>query len=132
MAIEWREKWAFGDDRVDAEHIEILLLVNQVLIALEERAARPAVSTLIQALIKRAEAHFSYEEHLMSDAEYEDSEAHHDEHQMLISTLYIMVSDLLVSAISDDNSVIGRYIEHWFIDHLEKDDAELSAFLLSR
>ncbi len=132
MAIEWREKWAFGDDRVDAEHIEILLVVNQVLIAFEERASRPAVSALIQALIKRAEDHFSYEEHLMSDAEYEDREAHHNEHQRLIPALYIMVSDLLISAISDDNSAIGRYIERWFIYHLEKDDAELSAFLLSR
>jgi hemerythrin-like metal-binding protein len=129
MAIEWQEEWVTDDDRIDAEHIELLSNVNDILNLLNAGASPIAISSSIQMLIRKSDSHFSYEEDLMSKSDYSDAAIHHDEHQRLLCAANIMASDLLIIDGGIDIVGIGKFLESWFTGHIERDDLPFFDYL---
>ncbi len=129
MAVEWQEEWAFGDDRIDAEHISLIMQVNRIAVLIDHGADKATLSALVQTLLRSAEDHFTYEEDLMAATDYHDAADHCDAHQRLLCSARLIASSLLTNHEVTEADNIGKYLEGWLVMHIEKEDALFSTFL---
>ncbi len=131
MLIDWQEKWLTGDERIDLDHKDMVLTINNIHDAVEKGDSKENVLTILRSLVKLTYEHFSFEECLMTVTEYPRSDAHMDEHQNLHSIANILAYNIEVS---DKEIVLDTidFFEDWFIDHVENMDAELGRFLKDR
>ncbi len=131
MLIEWREDWLLGEDRIDAEHLEMIGIINRLHGAVEHGEGREAVIAILRSLLGRTHGHFAYEESLMAATGYPGAAVHRDQHQKLLGVVNILVHNL---ELVDDESVLGTigFFDDWFVIHVETDDSALGRFLLER
>ncbi len=131
MLIDWQDKWLTGDTRIDTDHKDMLLIINNIHDAVEMDGSRESVLVILKSLVKLTYEHFSFEECLMIVTEYPESVAHMDEHQNLHSIANILAYNI---EISNQEIVLDtiNFFEDWFIDHIENMDAELGRFLKGR
>ena len=131
MLIDWQDKWLTGEERVDTDHQDMVLTINNIHEAVEQGESKEDILTILKALVKLTYEHFSYEECLMMITEYPQSDAHMDEHQNLHSIANILAYNIEVSNKEIVLDTID-FFEDWFIEHVENMDAELGRFLNDR
>ena len=131
MLIDWQDKWLTGEERIDTDHHDMVLTINNIHEAVEQGESKADILTILKALVKLTYEHFSYEECLMMITDYPRSDAHMDEHQNLHSIANILVYNIEVSNKEVVLDTID-FFEDWFIDHVENMDAELGRFLKDR
>ena len=131
MLIEWREAWLLGEDRIDAEHLEMIGIINGLHGAVERGEGKEVVTAALRSLRERTREHFAYEEKLMAASEYPEAAAHGDQHQKLLGIVNILVENL---ELINDEIVLGTvgFFDDWFVIHVETDDAALGRFLRER
>ena len=128
MLIDWQDKWLTGEERIDADHQDMVLTINNIHEAVEQGESRWDVLIILKALVKLTYEHFSYEECLMMVVDYHESEVHMDEHQNLHSIANILAYNIEVSNKEIVFDTID-FFEDWFIDHVENMDAKFGSFL---
>lgn len=131
MLIEWREAWLLGEERIDAEHLEMVGIINALHGTVGRGEGKEAVTAILRSLRERTKAHFAYEENLMAACDYPEAAAHREQHAKLLGILNILVENL---ELVDDEIVLGTvgFFDDWFVIHVETDDAALGRFLRGR
>ena len=131
MLIEWQEAWLTGDDRIDAEHLELVSRINALHAAVDGGCDREAITAGLRAILERTREHFAYEEGLMAATGYPDAAVHCDRHGMLFGIVNLLAESI---ELVDGEIVLGTigFFEDWFIGHVESDDANLGDFLAAR
>jgi hemerythrin len=98
-AHAWSERLDIGDEDLDREHHLQIALLSGLTDALEQ--GRPLIARrLAEQLCGYSAAHFSGEEVLMHATAYENSAAHRQEHQALLSQMQ-EIQSLVASGESD-------------------------------
>ena len=131
MLVEWQEAWLLGEERIDAEHLEMIGIINGLHNAVGRGESREAVSALLRSLLERTREHFAYEERLMAATAYPESGPHRERHHKLLGIVNILVEN---RELVDGEIVLGTigFFDDWFVTHVEGDDAALGAFLRGR
>lgn len=131
MLIEWQEAWLTGDDRIDAEHLELVARINALHAAVDGGGDREAITAGLRAIVERTREHFAYEESLMAATGYPDAAVHRERHGMLFGIVNLLAESI---ELVDGEIVLGTigFFEDWFIGHVECDDADLGDFLAAR
>ncbi|MEI6559809.1 MAG: hemerythrin family protein [Rhodospirillaceae bacterium] len=131
MLIEWREAWLLGEDRIDAEHLAMVSIINALHGAVSRGEGREAVTAILRSLLERTQEHFAYEESLMAATGYPGADIHHEQHHMLLGLVAILVQN---RELVDDEIVLGTigFFDDWFISHVETDDAAFGRYLAGR
>lgn len=129
MLIDWQDKWLTGEERIDADHHDMVRTINNIHEAVENGESRDDILTILRALVNLTYEHFSYEECIMTITDYPQSDAHMDEHQNLHSIANILAYNIEVLNKEIVLDTID-FFEDWFIDHVENMDAELGRFLI--
>ncbi len=71
--IKWTESLNLDIEDIDKQHMKFLEIVNELLIAMEEKRSREVLSKIIDELISYAFYHFSKEERYFNKANYPDA-----------------------------------------------------------
>jgi len=131
MLIEWRDEWLVGEERIDADHLDMVLTINRLHGAVEDGEVNESVAVILQSLLELTKEHFSYEECLMLVTGYPGAAGHQDEHLNLFSVANIMVYNM---ELADEEAVLDTvgFFEDLFIDHVESEDAPFGRFLAAR
>ncbi len=122
--LKWNPEFSVGVDSVDFEHQTLIEEINLVLAELENRRDMEAVAATIAEIHSEISAHFALEEKIMRRAEYDEYEAHKNDHEELLDQLRSIMDqtdrepdralDLLSVELSD-----------WFSGHFQSFDARL-------
>jgi hemerythrin-like metal-binding protein len=131
MLIEWREAWLTGEERIDAEHLDLVARINALYAAIGAGEGREAVAAALTAILERTRAHFAYEESLMAATAYPEAALHHERHQTLYGMIKLVAETV---AMVKTEVALGTvdFLEGWFIGHVESDDAALGRYLAAR
>lgn len=78
--IIWTDEFSVGNEDVDAQHRQLLAMVNRILTYPAAGDAGETISELLNAMTRYAAEHFSLEEQLMRERGYPGLEAHRAEH----------------------------------------------------
>jgi hemerythrin-like metal-binding protein len=116
-----------GHPEIDAQHREMARLLYELAEAARRKEGPVACLRLFDDYIKYTRFHFAHEEKLMAAGGYPLVPSHHDTHEKLLSQLVAMRSFIM----EDDPKLIASDAFEWLVVHIERNDKELAAYLLS-
>lgn len=122
--LKWSPEFSVGVDAVDFEHQNLIEDINLVLAELQDRRDITLVVATIAEIHSEVAAHFALEERIMRTADYEEYEAHKNDHEDLLDQLRSLMDmteqdpDWALESLSDELST-------WFGNHFRTFDARL-------
>ena len=116
--LVWHDKWLIGIDELDADHKEIVRLINR----LADPSEKTPVVQRLEDLAAHMRAHFEREEHFLERIHYPELTAHANEHIMEMAEFTLLKRDLIASGdvAMDDANLEG--IKTWFFNHAVAQD----------
>ena len=91
MLLPWIERYAIGDDLVDAQHRRLLEMINTLHSALAAKGSSDVVREVITQLVEYSREHFVAEEALMARIGYPGLPYHKKLHVAMIKKLTLLL-----------------------------------------
>jgi hemerythrin-like metal-binding protein len=127
---EWDPVLATGDSDVDAQHMGIFALVNEMHDLVEAGHGREAVDDSIDRIASYVHTHFAFEEELMERIAFPEIDEQVRQHRAFtdeIDNLRVeMVGGELVSSLG-----MLEYMRSWLIVHIGVEDRKIGEFIRS-
>ena len=119
--MEWSEKFNLGIDVIDNQHRQILDYIN-ALEKIRATGAREQIKDVFDDLIDYTQSHFSFEENLLAQVNYQFLPSHRSIHELFVKRLkdYLQRFDNGES-VEDD---LHRLLSKWLINHIQHDDQD--------
>ncbi|HEY0666415.1 MAG TPA: hemerythrin family protein [Gallionella sp.] len=131
--LAWSRAMSVGNKTIDAEHAEIIRLVNEVERAIRSREA-DVLSRVFNTLETKIISHFANEARIAEAVGYPFGE-HQLEHQYVLGELETMKTDLIAKNGMWSESAAEFYysfLGEWATAHINVDDMKLKAKLETR
>lgn len=120
--IDWKDSFALGIAEVDAEHRELVALINELHAALGRRAGDDEIKRFLANVHEHIADHFATEERIMQQSGYGEFEQHRADHTRLLDEIRAMIANYAEAyALAPD--LLGIAIEDWFMVHFRTFDA---------
>jgi hemerythrin-like metal-binding protein len=134
MAIAWDETLKVGDIEIDADHKELIGLINdfEAKAKAEGGVDKHAIQVTLERLQLYAYDHFAREEYIQAVAKYDGLEENKRQHAALRKTLgdYIarfnagQYADLTTAAVE-----MSAFLNHWLMNHILETDLKMKGRL---
>ena len=124
----WSEKYYVGIAFADAQHKQLVDIINRLHQALSEGKGRKVAGKTLDDLIRCARAHFAEEEKVLQSWGYPDFLAHHSQHECLAYRVFEFYQELM----SDDASMSARcvdFLKDWLGEEILDADMKFAPFL---
>ena len=123
--ITWKAEYSLGIPSADAEHKELIELLNESY----EELLRPgtdesAAQDFLGELYAKISAHFALEEKLMRDHRYDGYQEHKADHERLLDEIRDLMDEYEDSK-ELDAETFARKLDAWFSNHFRTMDARL-------
>jgi hemerythrin-like metal-binding protein len=126
--IEWRPEFETGIREVDAEHRQLVDLINDLHQGIADKADRETVSAFLGEVFARIAAHFALEESVMRKHAYDEYAAHKAEHERLLDEIRDIM-DAHEAGSEDYGAALSTRVRDWFVNHFKTRDARLHRML---
>lgn len=121
-----------GNWLMDAEHRQLVVLMNEVEIAIASGKDEAEIRSCFDKLVVGTAMHFAHEADSIRRSGYALGEQHIAQHDALLKALAAYAED---SAQEPNRPVRAgdavRFLEEWLVVHIEAADAPLAAYLSS-
>ena len=128
-SLVWDEVLSIGNDEVDADHKILVGLFNLLNQAISDERPGEYVAALLEELINATAWHFSHEERLMLEHEYDLRGEHRSEHQDLLHSIRDFQQSFAHSATLEQDDLL--FLERWLTEHILVSDMKFGSFLLA-
>jgi hemerythrin-like metal-binding protein len=122
--LDWKPAYALGIPSVDAEHRDMIRMINDVYARLREPVDEELVRDVLGEIHAGIAAHFALEERLMREAGWREYGAHKESHEALLDAIRDLMDEF-----ADDpqagRSRLQRELADWFGIHFATFDARL-------
>lgn len=123
--IEWRKEFETGIPEVDAEHAQLIDLINKFLHKLNEKLSKEAVDGTLAEIEARITSHFALEEKIMRARGYDDYANHKADHERLLAEIRTIRDSISSGAETDFGGTLRDRISAWFVGHFKSKDVNL-------
>ena len=125
--IKWDHTLELGHEGLDADHRQLVALVNQLAEGIVNKLAKAAYDAALDDFFARIRAHFAMEERLMAECSYPDAEEHRAEHVKLIRDALDYRAKFDASA--EPSISLLYFFDQWLTRHILASDRELARFI---
>jgi hemerythrin-like metal-binding protein len=127
--MPWRPTYSVGDDSIDAQHKQIVRLINELYFILHARAEgnRKKVREVLDQLVRYTVTHFQHEEQVLQKCGYPDLENHKALHVQLKRRTAAMRSSINLIT---ERDMLG-YLKDWWSNHILEQDKSYEPFIHS-
>lgn len=123
--ITWKAEYSLGIPSADAEHRELIELLNEIYDELLRPGAdESATQDFLGELYAKISAHFALEEKLMRDHRYDGYREHKADHERLLDEIRDLMDEFEDSK-ELDAEAFGNKLDAWFSNHFRTMDARL-------
>jgi len=122
--LTWKPGFAVGVPAVDAEHEEMIALINEIYEEMKQRRDATSIEQFLGDVLFAISAHFALEERMMRDAAYGEYAAHKEDHEELLD----QIRDLMDRFEADPDAgmdLLKDRLSAWFERHFATFDARL-------
>lgn len=126
--FKWMPEYSVEIDEVDAQHQELVNILNKLFIAVSKREGEQVISSILDALTEYTRVHFALEEQLLRLAKYEALEEHMEEHRKLLERLH----ELSRKHLEEEKPIYFEmlsFLKNWLKEHIQGEDIKYSAAL---
>ena len=125
--IIWDESFSVGVKRIDAQHKELIKMINKLIETPDIKVDSELISDLLSRMTDYADYHFKTEEEYMVEYNYPDYSIHKDQHvefkkQALAFCLGTMAQQETIV------TEIFFYLKNWLTTHVLGSDMEYKLF----
>jgi len=133
MSISWNAALEIGVEKVDEQHKQLFVALNDLIEAINNGHAMEKVNSLLGFLGGYVVQHFSDEEEIMRDAGYPDLESHQKIHSDFV-VYFGKISDRIENDGLNDELVIEikKKLFDWLWNHIGKVDRKLGLFIKNK
>ncbi|MCX6121099.1 MAG: hemerythrin family protein [Ignavibacteriales bacterium] len=126
--IKWQDEYSVGVKELDAQHQNLLNIINTLLIGQQDEYNAIKMSEMISSLIHHAYVHFATEERYLAQSNFPDIKTHVLEHVgFIMKTLEL---SLKVKEGTNDNRLeLLRYLKGWYSSHVLGSDRLLIPYI---
>ena len=128
--IKWEQTLELGHQAMDADHRQLVGLVNQLAHGIVNKLEKKAYDALLDELIAHTSAHFGMEERLMAACSYPEADEHRAEHARLIEVALDHRSKFDASA--EPSISLLYFFDQWLTRHILDSDRRLASYLAAR
>ena len=125
--LVWSKKYSIGIPRLDADHVMLVSLLNQLHINLAEDMSGEAIGPILDALQHYADGHFIIEESMMTDCGYPGLAGHRERHDGFCIEMARLC--LKHRARLDVARSLRALLNTWLFDHVVRADGQFGAWL---
>ena len=125
--LVWRKKYSIGVSRLDADHLTLVSLLNQLHINMAEELSREAVEPVLAALQCYSEHHFDFEESLMVKFGYPELDFHRACHDSFCRQVTELARD--AHANHDEARGLRAQLGRCLLDHVVTVDGRFGTWL---
>lgn len=123
--ITWKDAYSVGNETLDAQHRQIIGIINDLYEAIQQDDDSKAIKPLLNRLVQYTTNHFQQEEKFLAEHEYPDFVYHkmlHD--KMRRETL----------AWRDNADIVTgrdllRFLKEWWCNHIQQEDKKYTPYL---
>jgi hemerythrin len=126
----WSPNLSVGVEELDADHLELIEVLNQLDVEVSCAAGHDAISQTLNKLILRTETHFQREEEIMTREEYPEAEHHAEIHRALSEEIQEFRKEFVAGM--EIGPEITEFIKRWLISHIMESDKHLGGYLVGR
>jgi hemerythrin len=125
--ITWDKTLELGQEQMDADHLHLVALVNQLAKGIVNNQGKEAHDAVLDQLFADIRVHFGNEEKLMAAHAYPSAEGHRAEHVKLIKDAVEYRAKF--EAGGEPSISLLYFIDQWLTRHILGSDRELATFL---
>jgi hemerythrin-like metal-binding protein len=125
--ITWKNEFNIGVPSVDAEHRQLIELINEIHSNLKNKERKFYVDDFLGEIYAKIAAHFALEEKWMSDNGYDQFLEHKAEHEKLLDDIRDIM-DAYEDKENFDEGTLSDRLSSWFTGHFGTMDARLHKF----
>ena len=119
--MEWQESFNIGIDVIDHQHRQILDYINR-LEEIRVSGHRSKIQEVLEDLIDYTQSHFSFEENLLMQVNYQYLPSHKGIHDLFVKRLNEYRQRFeRDEAVEND---LYRLLSKWLINHIQHDDQD--------
>lgn len=122
--IEWKDEYSVGIPDVDAEHRDLIELINTLHESMQARDGRPDVMEFLGEVYARIASHFALEELIMRRHEYDEYREHKRGHEQLLEEIRDIMDEYEDGKLLNEAD-LARRLDRWFSEHFRTRDARL-------
>lgn len=131
LRVKWMPDLSTGVDKIDAQHMELIDYINNLLKAIIKGRGREEVLRTIKFLEEYSIFHFGEEEKYMLQHDYAGYADHRAEHLAFIDRLNAIKSDY--EKLGEDSEAVislNKHVIEWLIKHITMSDKSFGKFLM--
>ncbi|MDY6529570.1 bacteriohemerythrin [Acinetobacter faecalis] len=119
--MEWNDTFNIGIDVIDQQHRQILDYIN-ILEQIRVTGDKSKIKEVLDDLIDYTQSHFTFEENLLEQVNYQFLPSHRGIHELFVKKLigYRQKFDMGISIEGD----LHRLLSKWLINHIRHDDQD--------
>ncbi len=121
--IEWDESYSVNVHIIDRQHQKLFHHCNEYHEAAKNGKPESALRKLLDELVEYVAVHFSTEERLLVQNNYEDIVAHKQEHKILAAKIKDLNSKVKVGYSVEEDEV-GKFLKVWLDAHIKGTDRQ--------
>ena len=126
--LSWNQTYEIGYATLDAEHRSLLMIMNQLFVAITQTKETAAVGHAFDAMVDYTKTHLSHEEQMMQDADYPDYPRHLQQHHHLIHRLQDIFAKYQAGEALAGKELLN-FLANWWNGHITTFDMKFSRFL---
>jgi len=119
----WTDQYNIGIEEIDRQHRKIVDYINQLDDAQTNGLSRIEVAQVIMQLKDYTHSHFSFEENMLNEANYELLNAHKSTHARFIKRLSEYEDDFVLGGY-DVSKALSTMLVTWLLNHIKREDAD--------
>jgi hemerythrin-like metal-binding protein len=131
--IKWQESYNTGIEEIDEQHKILVNTINEANIKLHDDDSIATLEAITKDLLSYVLYHFETEEEMMAKHDYkshskEDYETHMKQHRDF-SAKVVAVRESITKGKPIEKKELIEFLTNWLINHINKTDQKLGAFL---
>lgn len=119
--LKWDESFSVKINLIDRQHQKLFSLANEYHQAIQDGKSTFALSNLLDGLAEYASIHFSTEERYFDRFNFENSQAHKQEHKILERKI-IDLKSKEKTCIKVEEAEISKLLQIWLQGHIKGTD----------
>ena len=129
--VTWNQSWCIGVKEVDAQHQNLVALVNKLNQAMSEGKGKIVLEEILESLVSYTKAHFRDEERLMEQNGYADIVEHKRQHLALTKKVLDFQTAFKGGAMGMTIDIM-EFLTTWLKGHILGTDAKYVALMHSK
>ncbi len=135
MLILWKDSFSIDGSMIDADHMFLIDLMNEILRLISEKAAVDSVAHKLISLKIFAEKHFEREEIVQLSVDYPDYDNHALLHKQLMTDLVDNIKNISESSRSLSGNTdqhlknARRFMNRWLVSHIIHEDTKMRPYV---